>query len=236
VYLAWYLSDRRPHLYPGFAPWLPPLLWSGVLTLLIILQPNFSTAGLYLLLTAAFLWVGGMPFRAFLAVGVATMAFVGLAYRFSPHVHTRMDLFLHGDLHEQVRWALATLKHGGLLGVGPGRGVLKHNVPQAQNDFMFASVGEDLGLVGAVLVIVLFLLLWALGYRLLQEERWRFEWYLVYGAVVLLISQAFLHIAVNLGVFPITGQVLPFLSQGGSNLLVSAWAAGILWNASRLPW
>lgn len=229
MYLSRYLSELDEDPTRSFSAWIPPLVVLTFLSFLIALQPNISTIGFLWLVFFAYVVLAGPVWALFLFAPLGMAGFVGLIKLF-PHAARRVESLVSGELPEQVQMALAAIHEGGLLGKGPGRGLLKFEIPQAHNDFIFAVIGEEMGVVGMTLVILAFLvLLWA-TYQALQSRRlFDDEKLLVYGAGMVLVLQALVHIGVNLGLLPPTGQVLPFVSRGGSNLVVSAWCLGILW-------
>ncbi len=229
MYLSRYISESEEDLSRSLTGWIPAGVVVGLLGLLIALQPNISTVVFLVMIFLAYM-VLLAPLRGLLVMGAGAAGLLALAVEAFPHAARRVDAFLSGKHPEQVQMALAAIHEGGVLGKGPGRGVLKFEIPSAHNDFLFAVVGEEMGLVGMTLVILAFLvILWATwravsSTRLFDDER-----VLVYGAGMVLVLQAMVHIGVNLGVLPVTGQVLPFMSRGGSNLVVSAWCLGIVW-------
>ncbi len=232
MYLSRYISESEEDLTRSLVGWVPALVVLGLLSFLIALEPNISTVAFLWFVFFAYVILAGpiwsLPVFAPLALG----GFI-LVIRHFPHAARRVESLLSGDLPEQVRMALAAIHEGGWLGKGPGRGLLKFEIPQVHNDFIFAVIGEEMGVVGMTLVLLAFLvILWATREALRSPRLYDDEKLLVYGAGMVLVLQAFVHIGVNLGLLPPTGQVLPFISRGGSNLVVSAWCLGILWKGA----
>jgi cell division protein FtsW len=229
-------QDRLPSLTRGLLPFL--LIW-GVVELLIILQPNFSSAVIILLLASLVVFAGGARIGHFLLLGVIGLPLLwvmveGAAYRLS-----RIVAFLEmGDGLEatsyQINQSLIALGSGGLLGRGLGRGQQKFGfLPEAHNDFIFAMIGEEWGLLGALALIVLFAGFAVVGYRIARRSPDLFGYLLAVGVTNLIVVQALLHMAVNTNLVPTTGVSLPFLSYGRSNLLASMAGVGILLNVAR---
>jgi len=229
MYLSRYISEAEEDLTRSFVGWMPALVMLALLSLLIFAEPNISTGVFLWFVFFAYFFVAG-PLWSFVLLAPVALGGFALALQVFPHAARRVQSLISGELPEQVQMALAAIHEGGLLGKGPGRGLLKFEIPQAHNDFIFAVIGEEMGVVGMTLVVLAFLvILWATGEALRSPRLYDDEKLLVYGAGMVLVLQAFIHIGVNLGLLPPTGQVLPFISRGGSNLVVSAWCLGILW-------
>lgn len=236
MYLSRYISESESDLSHSLSDWIPPAIVVGMLSFLIALQPNISTVMFLVMISLAYfvLWA---PFWGWMVLGMGSMGLLVTITKIFPHVSRRMEAFLAGEHPEQVQMALAAIHEGGILGKGPGRGVLKFEIPSAHNDFLFAVVGEEMGIVGMALVLLAFwIILWATWRAITSSKLFDDERLLVYGAGILLVMQAFVHIGVNLGVLPVTGQVLPFMSRGGSNLLVSAWCLGVVWKGVSISY
>lgn len=229
-------QDQLPSLSRGLMPFL--LVW-GVVSGLVFLQPNLSTALLMLLLCGTVVFAGGGRIGHFLLLGVVGLPLVwsqveGVAYR-----ARRIMAFLD-PTHDpagasyQIDQALVALGSGGVFGLGFGRGQQKFGfLPEPHNDFIFAMVGEEWGLVGVTGLAVLFVGVALVGYRIARQAPDLFGYLLAVGMTNLIVVQALLHMAVNLSLVPTTGMALPFLSYGRSNLLVSLAAVGILMSVAR---
>ncbi len=138
-----------------------------------------------------------------------------------------------GDAY-QINQALIAVGSGGVLGRGFGHGQQKFGfLPEPHNDFLFAMIGEEWGLAGMLLLIVLFAAFALIGYRVARAAPDLFGFLLAVGCTNLIVLQAFLHMAVNLALIPTTGVTLPFLSFGRSSLLVCMMATGVLMNIAR---
>jgi len=229
-------QDQLPSLSRGLLPFL--IVWA-VVAGLVFLQPNLSTALLMLLLCGTVVFAGGGRIGHFLLLAVVGLPLVwsqveGVAYRVR-----RIMAFLD-PTHDpagasyQIDQALVALGSGGVFGVGFGRGQQKFGfLPEPHNDFIFAMVGEEWGLFGVVGLVVLFLGVALMGYRIARQAPDLFGYLLAVGMTNLIVVQALLHMAVNLSLVPTTGMALPFLSYGRSNLLVSLAAVGILMGVAR---
>jgi cell division protein FtsW len=215
--------------------WAVPLLaLVGLVSILILLQPDFGTMMVLALTVLLMLFVAGVRLRL---ISLATLVFGGAGtalIMFFDYRRTRFLSFLHPgtDLHStgwQLWQSLIALGSGHLFGVGLGASRQKWMyVPNAHTDFIFAILGEELGLFGEIVVLALFgMLLWA-GIRIALRAQDTFGRLLAAGITAWLGLQALVNLGAVTGVLPITGVPLPFISYGGSSLVVSLAAAGIL--------
>lgn len=230
-------QDRLRSLSEGLLPLL--MVW-GAVTGLILLQPDLSTASLTLLLVGLVAYAGGARPAHFIALGILAMPFLWsqvsqVAYRLE-----RVTSFLNpqadvADLGYQINQALIAMGSGGVLGRGLGHGQQKFGfLPEPHNDFIIAMIGEEWGFVGVAGLVILFLAMALIGYRIARGAADLFGFLLAVGMTNLIVVQAFMHIAVNLAVVPATGVTLPFISYGRSSLIVCLAAAGILMSVARI--
>ena len=242
VYLAGYIVRRREELASGIKGFLKPMLLIGFAGILLLLEPDFG-ATLVLTATAmAMLFLGGARLRDFaLCVGLGGLAF-GLLVLASPYRLARLTGFLDPwqdpfSSGFQLTQSLIAIGQGQLFGVGLGESVQKlFYLPEAHTDFLFAVTAEELGLVGSLFIIGLYLLLtWRallLARRAAKREQF-FGAYLAYGIGIWIGLQAFINMGVNMGVLPTKGLTLPLMSYGGSSLIVSCAAIGLLLRVDR---
>jgi cell division protein FtsW len=240
IYLAHWLARRGKRagsLVHGFAPFL---LITGPLLLLVVLEPDLGTTGVLALTAFTMFFVAGgslWQLALIVPVGVAAVAYVvsSNAYQMA-RVQAFIDPWAdpQGIGYHTVQGLLA-LGSGGLFGIGLGesRQPGQLQLPAAQNDFVFAVVGQELGLLGGLAVIGLFLLFAYRGVRIALGAPDTFGALLATGITAWLALQAFINIGVVVALLPITGITLPFVSAGGSSLLVSLFAVGILLSISR---
>ena len=229
-------QDQLPSLSRGLLPFL--IVWA-IVAGLVFLQPNLSTALLMLLLAGTVVFAGGGRIGHFLLLGVVGLPIVwsqvdGVAYRMR-----RVMAFLD-PTHDpagasyQIDQALVAMGSGGVFGQGFGRGQQKFGfLPEPHNDFIFAMVGEEWGLLGVTALVVAFVAIALVGYRIAKHAPDLFGYLLAVGMTNLIVVQALLHMMVNLSLVPTTGMALPFLSYGRSNLMVSLAAVGILMSVAR---
>ena len=229
-------QDRLPSLTRGLLPFL--IVWAGMAGL-VMLQPNFSTAVLLLLLSGLVVFAGGGRIGHFVMLGLVALPLVWSQVEAAAYRLRRVAAFLSPDadvagIGYQINQALIALGSGGLWGRGFGRGQQKFGfLPEPHNDFIFAMIGEEWGLLGTLLVLGLFSAFALVGYRVARQAPDLFGSLLALGLTNLIVVQALLHMAVNVALVPTTGVTLPFLSYGRSSLLVCLAAAGILIGIAR---
>jgi len=215
---------------------LPLLGGGGALAAALALQPDMGNALLSLLVAAAIALVAGVRLRWFVLVGLPALAALALCALQLDYVRTRLAAFFGGTPSYQVQQSLLALGSGGLFGTGLGAGVMKlGHVPEANNDFVFAIVGEELGLCGCLAVIAAYLVFGITSLRLMARTLDPFARYLIFGFAFAICVQAAMNLCVVTGVIPPKGIDLPFVSSGGTNLLFCMSAVGLLGNAARAP-
>ena len=244
IFLAWWLK-RRP--VDGLGFWkglLPPLVIVGLVAGLILKQPNLSSAALLMATAFAMLFLSGAPKRYLLVpVGIGAVV-VAVALATHPYMMTRVRTFAgfvaggtldHRGAGWQLDQSLIAIGSGGVLGRGLGAGLQKLLfLPEAHTDFIFSILAEELGLVGAtILLAAIGLFLWR-GLRVAARASDSFAFLLAGGLTVQIGLYALANLAVATGVAPTTGLPLPFVSYGGSALLVNLAAAGLLYRISAM--
>ena len=215
---------------------VPVLAVLGISSVLILKQPDMGTALVLCCIAFGILFMGGVPMGPIVKVllGFGALAVVvGLA---DPYRRDRILSFLNPGANKsgsgyQVWQSLIGLGSGHLFGLGLGGGRQKWGLlPNAHTDFIFSVVGEELGLIGAVLVLALFFAVAWFGFRAATSAPDRFGSLLAVGVTIWITSQAVINIGAVVGVLPVTGIPLPFISFGGSSLVVTMAAVGILLN------
>ncbi|HQE92879.1 MAG TPA: FtsW/RodA/SpoVE family cell cycle protein [Anaerolineae bacterium] len=239
VYIAAWLSSKGEQLNHVRYGLIPFAVIIGVVAGMVALQPDLSTAVLLAVTgLAMFFYAGGDPIQIFLSVVTGGAAFGFMAWQL-PHARARLIAYL-ASLHDptqmpyHVQRAITAIGEGGILGVGIGNGRLKSGyLPFPHTDSIFAVIGEEAGLLGALLVIALFGLLAYRGYRIALETAEPFGSLIAFGATTMIITEALLNVLVMVGLVPFTGTALPFFSYGGSEMMVTMAAAGLLLGVSR---
>jgi len=217
----------------------PPLLISALGAGLILLQPDMGTALLLGALTLGLLFIGGVRPLHLLGLSAATLPLLTVAVLGEGYRRQRILAFLNPWRDPQgagfhIIQSLLALGSGGLLGLGLGNSRQKFfYLPEQHTDFIFAILGEELGLIGAVAVVGLFGLLAVRGFRIAREAPDRYGSLVASGITLMIVLQAIINIGVTTGVLPITGVPLPFVSFGGSSLLFTLISVGILLNISQ---
>ncbi|HBF1952544.1 TPA: stage V sporulation protein E [Clostridioides difficile] len=218
---------------------VPLLVVPGIFFALIILQPNLSTAGTVILVTFVMIFVAGMDMKiVFAMIGSGAALFAALVIA-EPYRLSRVTSFLdpfQDPLGKgyQVIQGLYALGSGGLFGLGLGKSKQKYfYIPEPQNDFIFAIIGEELGLIGCIIVIMLFVVLVYRCVRIALKTSNVFACMVVIGIGAQIGIQAALNIAVATSSMPATGVALPFISYGGTSLTIFMGAVGIVLNISK---
>jgi cell division protein FtsW len=240
IFFAAALLSRWMHRMdqPGFAL-LPIAVVTLGLAALILRQPDYGTAAVLVLVVLTIVFAAGLSYRHLIGIAVlllpaAAMLAWGSAYR-----RSRLLSFLDPwadpqGTGYQVIQSLTAVGSGGLFGRGLMAGVQKiYYVPEAHTDFIFAVVGEEFGLIGTTLVLAGFAIIAWRGFRASLLAPDRFGALLAIGLTMMVAAQAFFNISVTLSLVPTKGIPLPFVSNGGSSLLVNLVAMGILLNISQ---
>ena len=238
--MCWLVDRNRSRLNEWIAGIVPFLLTILVSVPLVLIEPDLGTS-LFLLLGAALvLFIGGWPLRNFLLGLVACLPIAFGALVMKPYQQRRITGFLESwanfeDAPYQLKQSLVTLGTGGLHGVGLGRGWQKLSfLPEANTDFVFAVIGEELGLSGTISLVALWCGLYLAGLRMLgQLDRQRFAFLASFTLLTQLTAQALLNVAVVTAMVPPKGISHPLISAGGSNLVASLLAIGIVISLSR---
>jgi len=207
-------------------------------TILIATQPDIGTAMVILLTTAALLAAAGIPMRKLAQLAGGVLALVVLYALVRPYARTRLTSFLDpwshaaGSGFQAVQGQIA-IGSGGLLGVGPGESVQKiFYLPEAPTDFILAVIAEELGVVGVSALLFLYGLIGYAGLRAARGARSLYSALIAVGVTCLILSQALLNVFAVLGMGPLTGVPLPFVSYGSSSLIVMLAGMGLLLNVA----
>jgi cell division protein FtsW len=206
---------------------------------LLVLEPHISAIVIIFMIGMAMLFIGGAPIRWFLLGGAAAAGGFLVAYQFFDYVKDRISAWLNpfadaSDTGWQVVQSLYSIGSGGLLGLGLGNSRQKYlYLPEEHNDFIFSIVCEELGYIGAVIILVLFALLIVRGYWLAMHARNKYSLLVGTGLTTLLAMQVILNVAVCTNTVPCTGISLPLFSYGGTALLLQMAELGIILSLSR---
>ena len=238
IWLAYSLAKKADRIKTFTVGFLPHLIVAGVFMLLCLKQPDFGSAVVLLLLTFTMLFIAGAKVGYILGASILGGALGAAAIRFREYRYERYLAWLHMDQHRQDLayqpfQSVMSFGSGGPTGLGIGRGLQTLYLPEAHTDFVAAIIGEELGFVGVAALCGAYLLLVMRGVRVALRAPDDFGAFLAFGLSTMFGVQALVNLAVALAILPTKGLTLPFVSFGGSSLLVNAVAVGILLNISR---
>ena len=239
MFLASYFARRQDRLESYLDGFLPPLLLTGLMAGLIIVQPNFGTVGILLFVATVVFFIGGARLGHLAATAAVALPILALLVYHSRHGWDRVLILIDPSrASAQVTYhmdqSFNALGQGGLFGLGLGNSMQKlFFLPEPHNDFIFAILGEELGFLGALTVVGLFLVILWRGTRAALRAQGPFASYLAMGVTALVVGQGVLNMGVVSGLLPTTGVPLPFISFGGSSLTFMLFGVGILLNISR---
>jgi cell division protein FtsW len=240
LYLAAWLSSKGAKkvgdFFEGLVPFLAVL---GVLAFLILKQPDTGTLGLIFFISMAIFFAAGARVSHLLMICMGGLLMLGILIRMAPYRMQRFLVFLNPEYDPQgsgyhVTQALLAIGSGGLFGLGLGQSRQKFNyLPEPVTDSIFAIFSEEWGLMGATVVLALFVFVAWRGLRIAQSAPDQFGRLVAVGVVAWVISQAFINIAAITGLIPLTGVPLPFMSYGGTSMVFLMAGIGILLNISK---
>ena len=204
-----------------------------------MLQPDFGTGSIIVVTIIVLLFVGGVDFKFFLKIGVVGVIGVVILIAIAPYRLARILSFLDPWSDPlgsgfQIIQSLYAIGPGGLFGYGLGNSRQKHFfLPEPQTDFIFSIISEELGFFGCLLVVIMFFIICYQGFKISRKSNDKFAKFLSFGIIFQISFQACMNLMVVTGVIPVTGVTLPFLSYGGSSLLITLVSIGIVLNISR---
>jgi len=238
LFMARALSSPHRNIEQFFKGLLPLFIIPGCMFVLVLLQPNLSTAGSIVIVSAVMVMIAGAKWMHLFLIGTAGLA-VGCYYALSePYRRARMISFTDpfrylSNEGYQLAQSLMAFGSGGLFGMGIGQGRQKYAfLPYPESDFIFAVVGEDTGLFGCIFVMSLFMAFLFFSLRVAIREKERFKSLLCAGIASMIGIQTVLNIAVVVGVMPTTGLPLPLFSAGGTSVSIVMGAIGMVLNIS----
>ena len=206
---------------------------------LIMLQPDFGTGVIIVMSIVGLLFIGGVSFKFFLKIGLLGLIGIVILILIAPYRLKRILSFLNPwedplGSGFQIIQSLYAIGPSGLFGMGFGNSIQKHfYLPEPQTDFIFAIISEEFGILGIIIVVILFLTIIINGFKIAYYCNDLFGKFLAFGLTFQIAFQALLNLMVVVGLIPVTGVTLPFLSYGGSSLLITMASMGILLNISR---
>ena len=228
IVCAWLMSlQKSQEKLPG------NLIAAGLFFLvitLLLLQPDLGMTVIVTSSLVAMIFLAGFRFRYVLGFGAAGIGGLVAAYFGFAHVRSRIDRFFDPESGDnfQVQKSIEAFQNGGLFGTGPGQGSVKLNLPDAHADFIFSVAGEELGLIFILILICVFAFILLRGFNRLMDCDDMFVVLAAGGLLAMFGMQAFVHMGSSLHLLPAKGMTLPFISYGGSSILSTAFAMGVV--------
>lgn len=239
IFTSKYLSRNNKDIKNIKVGVLPILFITMLVFALIMLQPDFGTGVITVMSIVGLLFISGVNFNFFIKIGVLGLIGASGLIIIAPYRLQRILSFLNpwqdplGSGFQSIQ-SLFAIGPGGLLGLGFGNSIQKHfYLPEPQTDFIFSIISEELGFLGILLVSSLFIIIIYRGIKISINSTDLFSKYLSFGIIFQIAFQTLLNLLVVVGLIPVTGVTLPFLSYGGSSLLITMISVGILLNISR---
>jgi cell division protein FtsW len=239
IFTSKYLSKNQRNMKNIKKGVIPILSITLLIFGLIMLQPDFGTGVIIVMSIIGLLFISGVDIKFFLGLGVLGVIGIVVLILIAPYRLERILSFLNPWSDSlgsgfQIIQSLYAIGPGGLFGYGFLNSRQKHfYLPEPQTDFIFSIISEEFGFMGVVIVSTLFLIIIIHGFRISRKSNDLFSKYLAFGITFELAFQALLNLMVVVGLIPVTGVTLPFLSYGGSSLMITLCGMGILLNISR---
>lgn len=238
IYLSATISAKGEKIKSFITGFLPLLLVTILVFFLIIIEPDFSMASLLLLTAIAMFYVGGIRFIYILLSFLFSVPILLSLTLFTNHRLDRIRAFFDPySFSESVGYQtirfIKALANGGMFGRGFGNGIQKHYIPYAFNDSIFSVIAEETGFIGSLIIILFYVLFAYRGYLIAFNAPTKASRLLAFGITTIIVFQTLINLSVVIGWIPITGMTLPFISYGGTSLVITCICAGILLNISK---
>lgn len=240
VYFAAWLSWAKNKVQDFRFGILPLIIMLAIIALILFKQPDTKSFILISLTGVSMLFISGVPMKYLFSFGILAFLVFGTLIFTTPYLQQRVKTFIDPSADPrgssyQIQQSLIAFGSGGIFGRGFGQSIQKFSyLPEPQGDSIFSVLGEELGFVGALGTIILYLLFLLRGIRIANNSPDLFSRLLVSGIVILIVLQSFMHIASTTGVLPLTGVPLVFMSHGGTSLMIYLIATGIVLQISKL--
>lgn len=237
VYVAGYLVRRREDVFQSIAGFVKPLMLIGLMVLLLLEQPDFGASVVIMAAVMGMIFLAGVPFKHFLPLITGFVVLTFFVAQWQPYRLERLTSFADPWAHQfgggyQLTQALIAFGRGEWFGLGLGNSIQKlFFLPEAHTDFLFSILAEELGVIGAAILIAAFFTIVIRGLFIGRRAHMmgeHFHAYVAYGIALLLGIQAAINIGVNIGLLPTKGLTLPLVSFGGNSLMVSCLLIGLL--------
>ncbi len=239
IFTSKYLENSNNKIKNLLTGAIPILIITLIIFGLIMLQPDLGTGVILTISIISLLFISGVNIKFFLMSGLIGIVGIVILILIAPYRMDRITSFLDPWSDSlgtgfQIIQSLYAIGPGGLLGTGLTSSIQKHfYLPEPQTDFIFSIISEEFGVVGAFIVVILFSIILYRSIKISLNTKELFSKYLSFGIIFQLIFQTIMNLFVVIGLIPVTGVTLPFLSYGGSSLLVSMASIGIILNISR---
>lgn len=227
-------QDRMDDFKEGF---LPFLFWIGLVSVLIALQPNFSTMMVLFGISMLLLYIGNANWKHLLST-ITVGLLLGLVYGLSADYRWQRIMSFFGkeegvneNVSHQITQSLIAIGNGGFWGVGPGQSRQSHRfLPEAHSDFIFSIIGEEYGFVGIFIILLAFAVILFRGFKAVKSSKDEYGYYLGAGILIIFGMYLLINVSVCVGLLPTTGLPLPFISYGGTAIVINSCILGILLN------
>lgn len=239
LYLALWIESRGKKLRDFFEGFIPFVLILGAVSFLVIKQPDMGTLGVITLIAMTMFFTSGVPLSFIFSMTVGGSLFGYILVKLEPYRMNRLMTFMHPEVDPQgigyqINQALLAIGSGGIFGLGLGHSRQKFNyLPEPVGDSIFAIISEELGMIGATALIILFVLFALRGYKIAKNAPDKFSRLVAVGITSWIIFQALINIMAIVGLIPLTGVPLPFISYGATSLTFILTGVGILLNISK---
>lgn len=239
IYIADFIARRGDTIKTFLKGFFPPMCVLGITALLILMQPDLGTTLAICVLVFIMLFIAGIRVSYLLSVVLASIPMLYILIFSVPYRKTRIMAFLNPWLDPkgsgfQIIQSQIALGSGGAFGIGLGHSRQKlFYLPAAHTDFIFSIIGEELGLIGTISVIILFIIFIQQGLKIIKNANDKFGYFLSLGLILLISLKVVINIGVSCGIFPTKGLPLPFISYGGSSFIFDIISVGILMNIAR---
>jgi len=237
IYVAFLLSKKKDYIDLLYRGYLPVLFYVILICGLILIQPNFSMAFIIFLTSMILIFLSDAKRKHIALTLVALIPFAVLFILSKDYIMERLTSYSEyktsGNTSYQLQQAMIGFGNGGLFGVGPGNSNQRDFfLPEAHGDFIFAIIGEEYGFIGTMIILCLYFVIMMRGIRIAKETKDEFGKYLAFGITTLITLTALINMSVASGVVPTTGITLPLVSYGGTSIIFTAAAIGVLLNIS----
>lgn len=240
IFFAMWLSNVKDKVQKFRFGILPLFILLSIIGVLLLNQPDTKSLILITITGIGMLYVAGAPFKQLFGVTLLAVISLTVLVFYTPYLQKRIETYINPSVDArgasyQVQQSQIAIGSGGLIGRGYGQSIQKFSyLPEPQGDSIFAVLGEEFGFLGSVIIIFLYAVFAIRGLKIANNSPDVFSRLLVSGIVIMVIAQSFMHIAAVVGVFPLTGVPLVFMSHGGTSLMIYLCAMGVILQISKL--